>query len=138
MPKLSLPLVLLGLLGSAAIATPAKAQSFDPFPPDTQGCVVVNYICRSILDDGEPSLAAIPTGYDGRYLVSVRRAGVNNLALVYDLQNEQISAYMFVNSQGRLENPLSNGYPGIGGEVQLLDENVAEIVFLLAELRRFR
>ena len=129
---------ILGLVSALAVSLPiaANAQSFEPFPGDSS-CSIINYICHSTLDDGSPFLAAIPTGYDGRYLISIEKHGVNNLVVVFDLENEQIAAYILVDREGRLAGNLSNGRPGYGGRLQLLDENSEEIVALLIEIELY-
>ncbi len=55
MPKLSLPLVLLGLLGSAAIATPAKAQviPYNNLEGICEGRVINTNICVKPVGDNE-------------------------------------------------------------------------------------
>jgi len=132
---LKLPLVFLGLLGSAlAILLPvaAQAQSFEPFPSEECSGLIVNYICHARVD-GDPALYSIPTGFDGRLGLGAVRLGTNsNMFFVLDLQTEQIVAYIYTDDRAVLI-PTPSGMPSYNNPDLLgqVTEEMAELLVLL-------
>jgi hypothetical protein len=127
------------LLSATAIAlspVAVRAQSFDVFPTDAGCPVVVAFICRDFLPNGSPILYSIPSGYSGRYILTVNRVEQNNLVFMFDTQNQHISGYMVLDPNMEIVDRF-NGRPGVGGNLELLQEVIDEMVVMLGEIRLY-
>jgi hypothetical protein len=126
------------LLASAAVLLPvaAHAQSYEPFP-QSEGCpVVVNRVCHGTMPNGSPILYAIPTGYDGQFVLTATRVGQGYLIFIYDGLEDQVAAYMYVDENAILM-PSLNGRPAYGGSIDMLAQNSEEMVDILLAIKAY-
>lgn len=128
--------LLLGLLGSIAIAVPANAQSYEPFPSSENCPVVISRVCHDNMPDGSPILYAIPMGYDGRFVLTANKVGRGYLIFMYDYMEDQVAAYMYVDENAVLMSSL-NGRPAYGGNINMLSDISEEMVDILLAIRAY-
>jgi hypothetical protein len=129
---LKLPLVL-GTALSVLLPVTAQAQSFDPIPEGECPRIVINYVCHDRMEQGNPILFSIPSGYDSRYAISAFKVGENNNVLfIVDLRADQVVAYAYMDDAANLI-PSPTGMPSVNNP-ELLREVIDELVFMLREL----
>lgn len=126
------------LLASAAVFSigAAHAQSYESLPQSENCPVVINRVCHGTMPNGSPILYAIPTGYDGQFVLMVHRVGQGYLIVMYDAIEDQVSAYMYVDENAVLM-PSLNGRSAYGGDVNRLSEVSEEVVDMLIAIKSY-
>ena len=130
--------IIFSMLTSAAILFPgaAHAQSYEQFPQSENCPVVISRVCHGIMADGSPILYAIPTGYDGQFVLTATRVSRGYLIFMYDGIEDQVAAYMYVDENAILM-PSLNGRPAYGGNINMLSEISEEMVDMLIAIKAY-
>lgn len=128
--------LIFSLLASAAILLPraAHAQSYEQFPQSENCPVVISRVCHGTMVDGSPILYAIPTGYDGQFILTATRVGQGYLIFMYDGIEDQVAVYMYVDENAILM-PSLNGRPSYGGNINMLSDISEEMVDMLIAIK---
>lgn len=130
--------IIFSLLASAAVLLlgTAYAQSYEPFPQSENCPLVISRVCHGTMPNGSPILYAIPTGYDGQFVLTATRVSRGYLIFMYDGIEDQVAAYMYVDENAILM-PSLNGRPAYGGNINMFSEISEEMVDMLIAIKAY-